>query len=517
MGVESVPSLAADEMFGIDIATSQTNIDLQAFAAGGGKFAIIKMGGGNANDSPYVAPAYRTQLARARAAGLHVGHYWMNGDRNGLTPTAAADYFVAHSDVAVGDVVALDIEAIDGVAAYTPGQALQWIQRVRATYPGLKVLLYLNQSAVNNQDWSALIADGDPLWVAVWGANDGQPGARPQFRGWSDWAIWQYSSFGSVPGYAGAIDVDIAKSDVFSKYGWTPVDRLAGADRFATAVAVSQRGFPRGAGVAYVASATSASDALAATPAAAKDGGPVLLTYTDSTPDTVMAELRRLAPKKIAIVGGELAVSAATAARLATIAPVQRYAGADRYETSRVVANQVFAAADKAFVATGLNFADALTGSAAIADSGPMLLVNGQVGSADAATLAILKTKRDVYVAGGTSSVSSGFEASIAATVGADRVTRLAGTDRFETAVAINAEFFGSSTPSHIYLATGLDFADALTGGALAASQHAPLYLSQPNCIPATTWDILRRSPEKVVLLGGVNALSDSVARLTTC
>lgn len=515
-----VPSLAANEMFGVDIATSQTNIDLQAFAASGGQFAIIKMGGGNAADSPYVAPAYRTQLSRARAAGLHVGHYWMNGDRNGLTPAAAADYFVGHSDIQVGDVVALDIEAIDGVAAYTPAQAYQWIQRVRITYPGLKVLLYLNQSAANNQDWSQLIADGNPLWVAVWGANNGQPGARPQVRGWNDWAMWQYSSRGSVAGFAGAIDVDIAKSDVFSRYGWTPVDRLAGSDRFATAVAVSTRAFPSGgANVAYIASAISAPDALSATPAAAKEGGPVLLTYPDRVPDAVMTELRRLAPKKIKIVGGVQAVSTAAAAQLSAVAPVERYAGDDRFATSRAVAAAVFPKAGEAFVATGLDFADALTGSAAIAAAGPMLLVDGQAATADAATLATLKSASigKVYVAGGTSSVSPGIQASLAAQIGIDHVTRLAGSDRFETAAAINAEFFKNTSPARIYLATGIDFADALTGGALAASQSAPLYLSRPNCIPGTTYDVLRYYPAKVVLLGGVNALNDSVARLTSC
>lgn len=521
LGAASVPARAEGQLFGVDIATSQTNIDLQAFKAGGGQFTIIKMGGGNASDSPYVAPAYRTQLARARAAGLLVGHYWMNGDRNGLTPTTAADYFVAHSDIRIGEVVALDIEAIDGIAAYTPAQAAEWIQRVQQTYPGLKVLLYLNQSAVNNQDWSALANAGHPLWVAVWGSNNGAPGNSPALqRNWADWAMWQYSSRGVVAGFSGAIDVNLAKADTFTRYGWAPVDRLAGSDRFGTAVAVSQRAFPSGnAGVAYVANALSAADALSAAPAAAKENGPVLLTLPNAVPGQILAELQRLKPKSIKIVGGEQAVSAAAMNQLSTIAPVVRFAGDDRFATSLAVASAAFPTADKAFIATGLNFADALTGAAAISDAGPMLLVNGQAATADPTTLERLASMavKNIYIAGGTASVSAGIATSIATQEGTDSVMRLAGSDRFDTAVAINAEFFKNASPATFYLATGSDFADALTGGALAALQHAPLYLSRQYCIPGATYNVLRDRATDVVLLGGVNALNENVARLASC
>lgn len=517
----SVPARSGGQLFGIDIATSQTNIDLQAFKAGGGQFTIIKMGGGNASDSPYVAPAYQTQLARARAAGLLVGHYWMNGDRNGLTPTAAADYFVAHSDIRIGEVVALDIEAIDGVAAYTPAQAAEWIQRVQRTYPGLKVLLYLNQAAVNGQDWSALANAGNPLWVAVWGSNNGEVGNPPELqRNWADWALWQYSSRGVVSGFGGAVDVNLAKADTFTRYGWAPVDRLAGSDRFGTAVAVSKRAFPNGnANVAYVANALSAPDALSAAPAAAKENGPVLLALPDAVPEPVLSELRRLKPKSIRVVGGEQAISAAVVGQLSAIAPVVRFAGDDRFATSLAVASAVFPTADKAFIATGLNFADALTGAAAISSAGPMLLVDGQSATADTATLGRLAAMgvKNVYIAGGMVSVSEGIANSIANQQGAASVMRLSGPDRFETAVAINAEFFKGSSPATFYLATGSDFADALTGGALAALQHAPLYLSRQYCIPGSTYDVLRDKATDVVLLGGVNALSENVARLGSC
>ena len=54
----------------------------------------------------------------------------------------------------------------------------------------------------------------------------------------------------------------------------TTVSRIAGADRFATAAAISRASFAPGVGVAYIATGTSFPDALAGAAAAAHDGGP---------------------------------------------------------------------------------------------------------------------------------------------------------------------------------------------------------------------------------------------------
>src|SRR5882757_7579593 len=81
------------------------------------------------------------------------------------------------------------------------------------------------------------------------------------------------------------------------------VDRLAGPDRFSTAVAVSQRYYPTsGVPVVYVADGLNFPDALSAAPAAAHQGGPLLIVQPNSLPPVMAAELDRLAPQKIVVV-----------------------------------------------------------------------------------------------------------------------------------------------------------------------------------------------------------------------
>ncbi len=73
------------------------------------------------------------------------------------------------------------------------------------------------------------------------------------------------------------------------------VVRLHGPDRFATAVAVSQRSFSEGVPVVYLATGGQFADALAAGPVAS-GAGPILLVRRDSIPAVIAEELERLAP-----------------------------------------------------------------------------------------------------------------------------------------------------------------------------------------------------------------------------
>ena len=98
-----------------------------------------------------------------------------------------------------------------------------------------------------------------------------------------------------------------------------PVTRLGGSDRYATAALVSEATFPAGAPVAYIATGATFPDALSGAVAAARAGGPVLLVSPIALPAATAAELTRLRPSRIVILGGSGAVSAsvATAARSA--------------------------------------------------------------------------------------------------------------------------------------------------------------------------------------------------------
>lgn len=214
------------------------------------------------------------------------------------------------------------------------------------------------------------------------------------------------------------------------------ITRLAGADRYETAALASRYGFPDGADEVVVASGEAFADALAATPVAARRGAPLLLTGAGTLPQATIEELRRLTPDRITLVGGTAAVSGGVAFALGTIAPVNRIAGRDRFDTAARLSAETFGTgAPVAFVAQGRAFPDALAaGVTAGSLEGPVLLVErDRVPAAVEAELDRLRPKRLVLV-GGTAAIGGGP----AATLGAGRtLERIAGANRYATAGAL--------------------------------------------------------------------------------
>jgi putative cell wall-binding protein len=293
------------------------------------------------------------------------------------------------------------------------------------------------------------------------------------------------------------------------------VSRVSGSNRYSTSVELAKKGYPYGAQTVYVATGTNFPDALGAASAAAYEGGPLLLTDPSTLPSVVSDEIRSLDPSEIKVVGGTAAVSDSVVSALKKIAPTQRLSGASRYDTDQSVILDAFgSSASEVYIATGTNFPDALSASAAAGAAGdPVVLVNGSAPSLDADTLSFLRHlgATSFRVAGGTSAVSTGIEHDLS-TLGT--VARYAGTTRYQTSQLISeAEFPGAK---HVYAATGTGFADALSGAALAASKQAPLYVVQPTCVPAGDLSTFT-SASAVTLIGGTSALSANVAALGRC
>lgn len=295
------------------------------------------------------------------------------------------------------------------------------------------------------------------------------------------------------------------------------VPRLAGADRYSTAVAISKDSFSPGVDAVYIATGSDFPDALAGGPAAAAANSPILPVAKDLIPSAIKSELTRLAPKKIVILGGTGAVSDAVEDQLDayTTGAVIRLAGSDRYSTAANISADSFAAnVPVVYISTGLNFPDALAGGpvAGIA-GGPILLVGTVVPGATKTELSRLKPAK-IVILGGTGVVSTDVEADLKKyTNGA--VTRLAGYDRYSTAAAISASMFDATTPV-VYVATSDNFPDALAGGPAAASSAGygagPILLVRSDAVPGpTAAELARISPEQIVILGGTGVVSEAV------
>ncbi|MGV3733966.1 MAG: cell wall-binding repeat-containing protein [Microcella sp.] len=298
-------------------------------------------------------------------------------------------------------------------------------------------------------------------------------------------------------------------------------ERLSGADRFSTAVEISQRAFPTGATTVFVASGRTFPDALAAGPAAGTLGGALLLTEPGSLPTVVRDEIARLNPDTIYLVGGTGAVSTAVENALKVLQPnTIRLSGANRYATGAAIIDEVWGGTTvpEVFIATGRNYPDALSAGAVAAGEGiPVILVDGALGSVPQATIDLITElgPTQITIAGGTGAVSAGIASQLDAAFTAE-VRRLSGANRYATSAAINLDAYPTNTG--VVYATGTGFADALAGAALAGRAQIPVYLVQPGCVPAAALDaIWSGATTNLFLLGGTGALSTAVENLTPC
>ncbi len=293
------------------------------------------------------------------------------------------------------------------------------------------------------------------------------------------------------------------------------VDRHGGADRYATAVAVSAAHFAPGVPVVHVATGSDFPDALAGGPAAARAGGPILLVKHGSIPPVVAAELARLRPASIVVLGGAGVVSDAVVRALDahdTGGGVRRIGGTDRYGTAAAVSAASFAPGTPvAYVATGGAFPDALVGGVAAARAGAPVLLTKQdkLPAATEAELRRLAPAR-IVILGGAGVVGEAVAARLRTLAPAGGVSRLGGADRYATGVAISRASFAAGSP--LYLATGTAFPDALVAVPAAARAGGALLLVPGSTTPPVVRDEAKRlAPPRVVILGGRSIISDRV------
>lgn len=95
---------------------------------------------------------------------------------------------------------------------------------------------------------------------------------------------------------------------------------------------------------------------------------------------------------------------------------------------------------------------------------------------------------------------------------GGGDVARLAGANRYETAATISRKTFPSSTKA-VFVATGSEYADALSAGPAAAGVNSPILLTQGSDVPqATIKELQRINPDRIYVLGGTAAVTTKVA-----
>lgn len=174
----------------IDISHHNGNLDLAA-AHDAGLLGVIQKA---TQGTTYVDPTLTTNRAAALAAGLLVGVYHFG--TGAASGQAQAEYLLANAKP--GDLLALDLEQNPSGAPMSLAAAAEFVEAITAE-TGVTPLLYTGGYIKDLIAGGAVVPDqltGCPLWLAQYGPSAKLP------RGWSDWALWQYTD-GNINAAAG--------------------------------------------------------------------------------------------------------------------------------------------------------------------------------------------------------------------------------------------------------------------------------------------------------------------------
>lgn len=345
---------------------------------------------------------------------------------------------------------------------------------------------------------------------------DAEPSADPDpcqaslVRDGEEWLVTVWTSWGT--------DWNIAV-DVFDG-----IDRLAGAARILTAIEISRSEFAHGADAVVLARADAYPDALAGAPLAAMLGAPILLTDSAALPREVIQEIGRLGVTRAVLLGGEVALGRAIVDGLVAAGidsdDITRYAGANRFDTARLVAEQF--SGTSVYVTEGADpdpargWPDAVAVSAlASFQQRPVLLVTTDVLPAETSRAFLRMGVTDVTIVGGPVAVSREVEGLIRQIAA---VGRIDGPTRYETSKAVaEVSVAAGMHPTRTWFATGRNFPDALAAGPAVAADGGVLLLTLGQHLADTpsTQDWVATygaTMVRTVLVGGKGVLTGAFA-----
>lgn len=355
---------------------------------------------------------------------------------------------------------------------------------------------------------------------------------------------------------------------VLAKQSSTEMERLYGDSRYQTMLQIALR-FPAVVDNVVLTTGSNFPDALAGVPLAHQKQGPLLLL--ESTPETSQEAFKYLKEHlrksgNIYILGGTAVVPDSFLTALVNLGfkreNIHRIAGQDRYETALAIARELIHSGSEFYLVQGDNFPDALSASVLAATTGyvsaekskyfkskgqavpvtlggvPLILLPSKgpipasiIDYLNSITMGTNDAKQTFQVVGGTAVIPEGSLDQLKSQVkriASDGVTRISGVNRYGTMREINrsVRHFDAAWQEdergipipRIYLTSGENFPDALTGAVLAAKDQAPLVLVNDS-LPQETSELLMSYWQRnqtgsaqgamVTALGGSSVIAD--------
>ncbi len=193
-----------------------------------------------------------------------------------------------------------------------------------------------------------------------------------------------------------------------------------------------------------------------------------------------------------------------------------RLGGSDRYNAAVEIAKkfQNGKMLDNVVIANGLNFPDALTGSALTSSLNASILLtytNYMPKSTIEYIKGNLKKEGTIYLLGSTGVVPDSCISELKA-AGFTKFVRLGGSDRYDTNLEIvNKMNVKEGTP--IFVANSTSFADSLSASPISAAKGMPIFLSLKDYMPEKIMKAIKKiKPSKIYIIGSNGVISDGLA-----
>ncbi|MED2977444.1 N-acetylmuramoyl-L-alanine amidase [Bacillus swezeyi] len=281
--------------------------------------------------------------------------------------------------------------------------------------------------------------------------------------------------------------------------------RIAGKNRYDTAVQASKKGWSS-ASAAVVVGGGAYADAISAAPFAYQKNAPLLLTNSKNLSSETKSRLKELKTKTVYIIGGTPAVSNRVASQIKNLGiTVKRIAGKNRYDTAAKVAKSM-SSTSKAVIANGFLYADPIAVIPYAAKNGyPILFTNQK--TLNSYTSEAMKSKgiKQTFVIGSTGSINSTLYRKLPSP------TRISGKNRYDLSVNIAKKF--SLSTSNTYVSNGFKYADSISGAALAAKQNKAIILTNgENLSKEPRTFIGDKSIKYFSIMGGTPSVASKVA-----
>lgn len=289
------------------------------------------------------------------------------------------------------------------------------------------------------------------------------------------------------------------------------VKKLKGADRFETAIKISQSGWTKSDTVVIVnGEDKSMVDGLTATPLASVKNSPILLSSNEKLPQKTVEELKRLNPSKVIVIGGNNSMPNSVVEAIKAVnskISVQRIGGDTRYQTSINIAKEIDKTnnVSKLYIGAGNGEADSLS-IASLAGKEKTPIVLTQKDGVDNEAEQFIKSNKvsNIYFIGGIEKISNKAIEQVGKIANKDiSKNRVAGQTRQETNAKVIDKFYSQSKLDGVVVANQDKLIDALAVGPLAAKNNSPVILATNTLDKSQESSLKGKNSSKLFEVGG--------------